>query len=584
MKSGISVVLLIFCSLSGSSVYASDGQQVPSMSYKEHADKVETMFMWAVGGLGFIFSAVGLLQGLNAKAVSEEVKELREHAKKVKEGLDGYARTLKGEIDRELATSLSSLLAALTATMQLNEVRLRLTREITDLDEPSVYHPLPATDKAAILQFLRAVETQKEALKKAYSNFKEMPGFSETIMDLRTVGKARHYVFEFGDAIAAFEQEKKLIEQEIARAEGNQDLQEALQQDLYKVFLHLGHSYAGQNDYHKAILNYNEIRNYKNFRDLRVQVPLSKAYAYREMEKLEEAIKSCEEARTNSGLSPEIIQRLPGGWISNSIVRCYWEAVYEGANSYTALGDYKAAAPLYETAIELYNTLRRNEPLKDLEYVGALVWLHMSYGECLFKWGGGNVKNAEIQYEESLKIIEREIPYADRGKFKGPILYRQGRLYVSNGNFKDAEEKFSEIEEYSYDIPYEKYEFDIYYGYTLLRVNADNNDKKNKGRDKIDQAVKVKEEKVKEIEKGLSRKAPDYDYELCDPRYQLAMGWAMQDKEHETKAIKELKKLTTDPYNFLAIKEWAKAACSVDFVNLRGDPEFRKVVGLPAPD
>lgn len=236
--------------------------------------------------------------------------------------------------------------------------------------------------------------TQKDKLEDVYKGFKEIQTYSaasttfklvESIMDWRAIGKAKHYVGKYQEAIDAFAKEKEMIEKEKSEAnkkakerireaerEGdqekiaaekkhNKDFQEALRQDLCKNLLHLGHSHAGRNDFPEAIFCYEKIDSYQTFRDLNVQLPLSKAHAYRDMEKFDKALEQCKEACKNSGLSDMPIKKILSPGVRPVTVRCYWEAMYEKANCHTAKGEYPEAAKLYKKAIELYEELPAKE-------------------------------------------------------------------------------------------------------------------------------------------------------------------------------------------------------------------------------
>ena len=369
-----------------------------------------------------------------------------------------------------------------------------------------------------------------------------------------------------------------------------------MKQSLCITLLHLGHCEAGLNDYPNAIVWYEKIEEkfgkYLTFKDLTVELSLSKAHAYQNMENFKEALKAFSKVRDNCGFREKNAQQLHDDFRNSrtTLKRCYWEATYEMANCYASLGNtsdsnYNDANPLYEEAIDLYKALPTKSGTGDFGYGGALIWLYLSYGDCLLKqWKPNNFEKAKELYNKSLETVKSEIPNRYKDTFKGHILYRLGRLHIVKKEFEDAEKIFSKIQDYReekvylYDISIVQYEFQIYYGYILL--HAENDDKKERGRERIDRAVESKDDKVMKVHKEVSQMGSGYEYKLCDPYYQLAMGLAMQDKEHKSMAIELLKTLTTEPYNFKSVKEWAKSADCLDFPELKEDTEFRKVVEL----
>lgn len=97
-------------------------------------------------------------------------------------------------------------------------------------------------------------------------------------------------------------------------------------------------------------------------------------------------------------------------------------------------------------------------------------------------------------------------------------------------------------------------------------------------------AVKNLRVVVDKAKQDLDKRKDDkieYEYTLCYPYYHLAQGLAMQNKKEKT--IELLSTLISD-YDFSFVKEWAKAADCSDFIAMKDDPKFRKIVGLDSQE
>ncbi|NTU43004.1 MAG: hypothetical protein HGA78_08120, partial [Nitrospirales bacterium] len=401
--------------------------------YKNHITDIKTMSFSFMGGTSLIIAVFAAIHGLQSYYARKDSKELMD--------------TLEKKMANITNKYLSIAQETISATIASTEARLRLTREITDLDDPSIRRSDEEISTAEIKNFLWAVATQKDMVEKTFKTLPEsgkdsegMPHLQDSIFDHRIIGKAHAYIKDYDKAIECFQKEIELLEKEKGKSKDN-SLIERLGKELDEARLRLGNSYAGNSDYRQAIKQYDKMGDEKN---LNIRKHLSKAHAYKNLVDFNKAVKACRSAIDSykhcypdpAGTS---FSDAKGDRKRYIAARCYWESKYELANSLVALGEYESAAEEYKN---LCDKIARQEIRDAVDPV----WLYLSYGECLWK-GKRDYKDIEDilkQYEES----DRNAPSEEKGK----ILYKRGRLLISSGKLHEAEKSFYEIEDYGYNV------------------------------------------------------------------------------------------------------------------------------------
>lgn len=546
--------LVMFGSASSLAAQGSPGD-APSNEYENHANRVEDMFKWVIGGGLTILGAVAAFQILRIENIKRDV-----------------TKKTKASLEKDLRNATECL----SATIQLHEATLQLTREIADLEEPSIRHPVPTTLKASIRRFIQKVDDRKRAFREAYAQLSDrgqsegLP--EESAQDVRTLGEAYHYIGEYKEAAEYFEKECDLLDKELERLKDDKYLREehiihveALREGLIRdrdtALRHLGNSVAGNKDPRRAIREYDKIK-FSDDLETQMAVAVSRAHAFKAMQDYGRAVEECKKAKDAYERCDFASFSEAGGSVVAHAKRCYWEARYELANALTALGDYDGAR-------KEYGELTKN--LKDASEAVEPIWLYVAFGQCL--WKNSAWRDAHQQFELAEKRAD-EAPLQKRGK----VLYHIGRLYISQGLFAKAEDAFREIEDQHYSLDDEcEILFSVFFGYARLK-GAVHETCRSDGRNRIQQAITRLESAFDSARS--KQKGPEYAYEIVGPSYNFAIGLALQGEQNgKGRALKLLRKVTEPPYNFSCVKAWAKAAGYSDFIELKKDLEFLDLVG-----
>lgn len=106
---------------------SSGDQPNVTKSYEAHAERIEDMFKWGIGGVFSVFALVSAFQIINAQYVRDEITKsennINEAVDSSKVKITEYAK----KTEENLAKFLSLSHKALLKTIDLNEARIRLT-------------------------------------------------------------------------------------------------------------------------------------------------------------------------------------------------------------------------------------------------------------------------------------------------------------------------------------------------------------------------------------------------------------------------------------------------------------------------
>lgn len=542
-----------------------EGQDPLIQAYKEHAEKVEEMFQWLLAGAFGFYTVLAGTQWFSSRTAAKElqratarfdnrIEEIRsEIDDKVKKANDNFTE-ITARKEHELSLSMDKMHSCLLATIDLYRAKLELTREISDLQEPSIHHVLSPGQVESIKEFLGRVKLRKQAVESAY---KALSGTAppEVFDELTTLGQACHYIRDYKPAIEWFGKALVEIEKEQAHLQG--DEAQVLGRDRNLTLLRIGNSLAGLRDYPRAIDEYCRMTDVSP--DLQSPMHLSKGHAYDPMKQYVNAASEFTQVK-------EMTRRAKAHQGADRQKLLFWQATYELANVHTTLGQYEnAAKDVQELLDNMDDVSLAVDPIRAYLSCGFFLWRRSN---------GTDWREAAGKYDEAGRLANES-----QSNLIGEVLYRKGRLHLSEPNFLEAAKTFQQIEAFRYSVD-NKSAFEVFYGYALWKGGGTEEIRRT-GKSMIDTAVLRLEEERARADAESSHKGQQYLYLTYSPSYELAMGLAMKPEESSRKtAVELLRKLTTSPYDLTCVKAWATAADCSDFPELKNDPEFRKAVDL----
>ena len=412
--------------------------------------------------------------------------------------------------------------------IHLEQAKHQLLSVVEDIEAPSIRHEISKQAEKQIKRFLDEIRNLQELLHK--SPISKISDIGDTPYNNEIAAKAYHYLGNPDHP----ENYDKAIDHFKGLLEKNETF------DKDKIYLFLGNSYAGKGDYIEALKQYDQVICVTS------DVHISKGNAYKAMVRFEEANNEFEHAKEKRKIQKDGI---------------YWEALYQKANTLVDKGDYDCAEHLYCTLIDAI--------VNEEKILVEPLWLYVSLGDLYRK---------KENYEESRKNYAKALDESVKNNSVriGEIYYKIGRLYFSMEEYREACNEFRKIHHNGthYDVDNSNILL-IFWGYSLIKSGEE-----IEGKNKINAAIKALKNEASEKEREFEHKPTqyknDYKYLICYSYYHLAIGLSMQD-DGAKNSIVYLKKLIFE-HKFNFIKTWAKASDYSDFLRVKEDSEFLKIV------
>lgn len=525
----------------------------------ENLRQLETLFGFlltivAVFIIGLIAEKIFVIFSSKEQTKKEILDDLKNELKK--ELPQSFKDVIYEKIEQDIKDKnkkIDSKIIIFSDITKFQQLKYRLLRKVTDIDEPSIRHLRSKFSIEEIKTFLHEVHELSKSIHNNENISEELIQILDTTYDDEIAGKAYFYIGGESDdyyktAIDHFERVKKRYE-----CTKNKDIHKhddlfIYDRAYYDILRQLGNCHAGLEEYEKALVYYRNIWQKDD------ATYLSIGDAYQQILDYNNAIQS--------GYN-KVIEGIDE---NNFKTEHQIEAYYQKANSLTGLGKY-------DDAIKIYEQIKQKNYY---EKIAEPIWFYISFGDAYRKKSQDikpDLQDARNIYLEGESKFKKYLTNSQ----KNCINFSMARTYIDEQDFRNAIPFFENVIYKDDDKnDYEGIEpgfLEIFWGHSLINTYTNHNDNRHKeGCKKIEKGLSIlKNNRIDKKQKNKKIKT------FREKEYHYAMGLAMsaKDRTEKNEPIKILKELI---HEFPPVKNWVTAGHSSDFVTLKKEHDFIELI------